>query len=171
MRGAPLATSPPLAGLSLPERLTIPSASPLIYHPNGGYERGRKKETKKTQQFAEGDAAAEGQGKCLDWNLLIKFKPADGFIYAALVEYDMHIHPTCRKSPNAFSAQASFSYDWVQTELWCCKQSNTCCFVYSVQKTLRSIDGWLVSDQQLVFIFFCIFPSLLTTRSRRGDKV
>lgn len=32
---------PPLLslGLSLPERLTIPSASLLIYHPNGGYKR------------------------------------------------------------------------------------------------------------------------------------
>lgn len=29
---------PPLSGLSLTERLTIPSASPLIYHPNGGYK-------------------------------------------------------------------------------------------------------------------------------------
>lgn len=30
---------PPLAGVSPPERLTIPSASLLICHPNGGYKR------------------------------------------------------------------------------------------------------------------------------------
>lgn len=30
---------PPLSGVSLPERLTIPSASLLICHPNGGYKR------------------------------------------------------------------------------------------------------------------------------------
>lgn len=43
---------PPHAGPSPRERLTIPSASLLICHPNGGYE-GEK------QQFAEGETAAE----------------------------------------------------------------------------------------------------------------
>lgn len=39
VHGMLLSTSPPLSGLSLPERLTIPSASLLIYHPNGGYKK------------------------------------------------------------------------------------------------------------------------------------
>lgn len=44
---------------------------------------------------------------------------------------------TCTYIQPAEKAQMPFlhgphSHDWVQTELWCCKQSNTCCFVSSV---------------------------------------
>lgn len=74
---------PPLAGVSPPERLTIPSAALLICHPNGG-TRGEK------QQFAEGEAAAEGQGKVSGLPPSIKFQAVTGLIYAALLAQDQN---------------------------------------------------------------------------------
>lgn len=74
---------PPLTGVSPPERLTIPSAALLICHPNGG-TRGEK------QQFAEGEAAAEGQGKVSGLPPSIKFQAVTSLIYAALLAQDQN---------------------------------------------------------------------------------
>lgn len=44
----------PVSGLTLPERLTIPSASHLIYHPNGGYKRGKNNNLQREKQRQKG---------------------------------------------------------------------------------------------------------------------
>lgn len=66
LHGMPLSTSLLSFGLSLPERLTIPSASPLIYHPNGGYKREKT-------TICWGRNSHRGAWKVFGLQLLFKF--------------------------------------------------------------------------------------------------
>ncbi|KAF3697967.1 hypothetical protein EXN66_Car013648 [Channa argus] len=55
-----------------PERLTIPSASLLIYHPNGGYEREKT-------TICRGRRSHRRARKVFGLPLSIKFQPVSGF--------------------------------------------------------------------------------------------
>lgn len=97
----------PLSGLSLPERLTIPSASPLIYHPNTRGEKNNNLLREKQPQKGKGNV----------W--IATVDRVTGFIYVTLVAHhnscDSHLQRSDTEHPQTQT---------LKTQLWYCELSS-----------------------------------------------
>lgn len=150
---------PPLSGLSLAERLTIPSASLLIYHPNGGYK-------KEKTTICRGRNSHRRARKVFGLPLSIKFQPVNGFylrgaggagpdqiLTAEMSSADVHIHPqTVRHT----SIQMTFV---LVLKL-------RACFLQNTKLLLNKNTCWHEDDEvycqlMLTSVALCILVSLL----------